>query len=122
MAKRKFLPPPKTRAGVSKTGAYFVKQEQARRFAKGKGTGDFIPFLWDRTATTWPENGWDHRRTDRAGYDSNTQTLRIQFHTNGAIYDYHHIPPSVARDFRRSVSPGRFIDGVLNFYDYERVY
>jgi hypothetical protein len=82
---------------------------------------DFIPLDYDPSNTTWPENGWDHRRTSRAGYRRSDGTLRIQFFSNGAIYDYHNVPVDVARRFRRVESPGKFINAVLNGYEYEKI-
>lgn len=97
---------------------------EAEKFARGQGEGDFVPLNYDPTSTTWPENGWDHRRTSRAGYDRNSGILRIQFYTNGAIYDYGTVtpvPPDVAKRFRRVDSPGKFINSALEGYGYERV-
>lgn len=94
---------------------------RARDFANEEGEGDFIAWSYDPSKTTWPQNGWDHRRTNRAGYNKTTQTLRIEFYTNGAVYNYYNVPQSVARSFRRAVSPGQFIDAVLNGFPYERI-
>ena len=96
-------------------------------FSQREAPDDTVHFTYEPTKTSWPGNGWDHRRTDRAGYNRATQTLRVQFHTNGAIYDYYDVPPTVARAFYRGVngpgglSTGRFINAVLNNYDYERI-
>jgi hypothetical protein len=113
--------PPNKVPPSKNTGAYYVDQEMARRFAQGQGEAGVVPLTYDPTKTTWPENGWDHRRTTRAGYDRSEQTLRIQFFTNGAIYNYYDVPPEVARAFYRADSPGRFINAVLNGYEYERI-
>lgn len=97
---------------------------ESEKFARGQGDGEFVPLTYDPTNTTWPENGWHHRRTSRAGYDRETGILRIQFFSNGAVYDYgtsHPVPPDVAKRFRRVDSPGRFINSTLNGYGYERV-
>lgn len=59
-------------------------------------------------------------RTLAAGYDPKTQTLRVKFR-DGALYEYHDVPPRVWRNFKRVKSPGRAINRVLNFYDYQRV-
>lgn len=93
----------------------------AREFGRQTGVDDAIPFTYRPTNTTWPGNGWDHRRTTAAGYDRTTQTLRVQFFTDGATYDYFDVPPAVARSFRRTPSPGKFINRVLNNYEYHRV-
>ena len=59
-------------------------------------------------------------RTLAAGYDPRTQTLRVKFR-DGALYEYHDVPPRVWRNFKRVKSPGRAINRVLNFYDYNRM-
>lgn len=59
-------------------------------------------------------------RTLAAGYDARTQTLRVKFR-DGAVYEYHDVPPRVWRNFKRVKSPGRAINRVLNNYDYNRL-
>lgn len=59
-------------------------------------------------------------RTLAAGYDPRTQTLRIKFR-DGAVYEYHDVPPRVWRNFKRVKSPGRAINRVLNNFDYNRL-
>jgi hypothetical protein len=86
--------------------------------------GDFIPLTYDPTKTSWPANGWDHRRTVAAGYSEDQGILRVKFFTDGAVYDYgteHRIPPSVAKSFRLTQSPGRYINDVLENYGYLKV-
>lgn len=95
-----------------------------RQFGSQRAVGDEIPLTWSPTNTTWPDNGWDHRRTDEAGYDKLRGRLRVKFHTNGALYDYgtyKPVPPAIARAFRRAASPGIFINQVLEGYGYERI-
>lgn len=58
-------------------------------------------------------------RTMAAGYDRQTKTLRIRFR-EGAVYAYNDVPPRVWNNFKRVKSPGRFINRVLNNYDYYR--
>jgi KTSC domain len=58
-------------------------------------------------------------RTLAAGYDSGSQTLRIQFR-DGDYYTYYNIPPSVWWRFQRAQSPGRFINTTLNYHPYNR--
>ena len=94
---------------------------RAETFARGKSEGEYIPFTYIPTNTTWPENGWDHRRTTDAGYDRERQILKVKLYTNGAEYEYWPVPPAVARAFRRTESPGKFINAVLNNYNYQRV-
>jgi hypothetical protein len=85
---------------------------------------DFTPLTYDPTKTTWPANGWNHRRTTAAGYNSLTRTLDIEFFTNGAVYRYgteRPVPRTIALAFRRTDSPGKFINSTLNSYGYERI-
>lgn len=58
-------------------------------------------------------------RTLAAGYDENTQTLRVKFR-EGEIYEYYNVPPSVWWKFQRAQSPGRYINTTLNRYPYNR--
>lgn len=85
---------------------------------------DFIPLTYSPTKTSWPENGWDHRRTIAAGYNRTTGLLRVKFFTDGAEYDYGTatpVPPYIAYQFRNTNSPGRFINSTLESYGYERL-
>lgn len=114
--------PGKRRLPSIKRLAYNVAERAvANRFAKGDAQGDEILFTYDPTNTTWPGNGWEHPRTSRAGYDNVNQVLAVQFYSNGAVYHYYDVPASVARQFRRTNSPGKFINSVLNGYDYSRI-
>lgn len=57
-------------------------------------------------------------RTAAAGYDRDTQTVRVEWGDGGIAYNYYGVPPNVWRNFRRAPSPGRFINRVLNNYQY----
>lgn len=84
----------------------------------------FIPLTYSPTKTSWPGNGWDHRRTIAAGYNRETGILRVQFFTDKAVYDYGTatpVPPYVAYQFRLAKSPGRFINSTLESYGYTRL-
>lgn len=107
-----------------KTGRQYATEAVANRFARQEADGDSIPFTYSPTKTTWPANGWDHRRTTDGGYDRTRGRLRVKFYTDGSEYDYGTympVPPEVARAFRRAQSPGIFINDVLSNYGYERV-
>lgn len=108
----------------------FREQTEADLFAQsdnaqfGGDNGDFIPLTYDPTKTSWPANGWDHRRTVAAGYSRTRGLLRVQFFTDGATYDYgirHPVLPEIAHAFRLSESPGKFINNVLEGYGFARV-
>ncbi len=98
--------------------------QEAERFSYEQGQGDFIPLTYDPTKTSWPGNGWDHRRTVAAGYDRKNGIIRIEFYTDGSVYDYGTItpvPPFIAYQFRATQSPGRYINSTLESYGYERI-
>lgn len=56
-------------------------------------------------------------RTLAAGYDKDSETLRVRFR-NGQVYGYYNVPPNVWRNFKRVKSPGRFINRTLNGFAY----
>jgi hypothetical protein len=56
-------------------------------------------------------------RTLAAGYDKDSETLRIRFR-NGQVYGYYNVPPNVWRNLKRVKSPGRFINRTLNNFPY----
>ena len=58
-------------------------------------------------------------RTMAAGYDKDTQTLRIRFRER-AVYAYNEVSPREWQNFKRVKSPGRYINRVLNFKPYYR--
>lgn len=93
----------------------------AEQFAEELAEGDTIPHTYEPTKTTWPGNGWNHRRTTSAGYDRDRQILEVEFYTNGAIYRYYNVTQNEAQAFRRTRSPGQYIDAVLNSHPYERI-
>lgn len=98
--------------------------QESERFSWEQGQGDFIPLTYDPTKTSWPSNGWDHRRTSAAGYDRSRGILRVEFFTDGAVYDYGTkipVPPYVAYQFRNTQSPGKFINSTLESYGYTRI-
>lgn len=98
--------------------------EEADVFSQSQSQGDFIPLTYYPTKTSWPANGYHHRRTISAGYDRDRGILRVEFYTDGAIYDYgtmSPVPPYVAYQFRQTQSPGRFINSTLETYGYERI-
>lgn len=71
----------------------------------------------DPTRTTNPTRP----RTIQAGYDKKpseaTGVLRVRFR-DGTPWEYYGVEPQVWQRFRRSASPGKFINRVLNSYPY----
>lgn len=62
---------------------------------------------------------FDSSRVDRAGYSHDSHTLYVQF-VDGTPWAYYNVEPNVWRNFRRSASPGKFINRTLNNYSYGR--
>ena len=58
-------------------------------------------------------------RTHLAGYNAAERTMRVVFR-DGTPYEYYGVEPVVWQRFKRSASPGRFINRILNQYPYER--
>lgn len=88
----------------------------------GTDTARLLPFR--PTNTIGPSIG-RRRRTQAAGYDSRSKTIRILFSEgesetslDGAIYEYYNVPYSVWRMVKRNVSTGRTINRTLNNYSY----
>jgi hypothetical protein len=52
-----------------------------------------------------------------AGYNANERTLRVVFR-DGTPWEYFGVEPVVAQRFKRSASPGKFINRILNQYPY----
>jgi hypothetical protein len=106
-------------------GDPYIEATEADLFSQSdNASGDFIPLTYAPTKTAFPGNGWDHRRTIAAGYSKSQGILRVQFYTDGSIYDYgteHPIPPAVAKSFRMAPSPGRFINTTLESFGYLRI-
>lgn len=106
-------------------GNPLVENSEADLFAQSdNASGDFIPLTYAPTKTAFPGNGWEHRRTLAAGYSKSQGLLRVQFYTDGAIYDYgteHPIPPQVAKSFRMASSPGKYINTTLENFGYLKV-
>lgn len=86
---------------------------------------DTMLFPYDPTDTSNPARP----RTQKAGYNRATRELRIMFREGAAnyagqtaVYVYRDVPPRVWTNFQRVRSPGKFINRVLNGYDYECEY
>jgi hypothetical protein len=58
-------------------------------------------------------------RVDEAGYSSKSRTLYVRF-DDGTPWEYRNVDANEWRNFRRSASPGRYINRVLNSHDYGR--
>lgn len=59
-------------------------------------------------------------RTLAAGYNYETDTLRVVFR-EGAVYDYFDVTTAEWTQFKRSASPGRFINRRLSGNEYTRI-
>jgi hypothetical protein len=65
---------------------------------------------------------FDSSRVQEAAYDSQAQRLYVRFvkpvASGGTPWTYEGVPSNVWNNFRRSQSPGKFVNRVLNGYDY----
>ena len=59
-------------------------------------------------------------RTLAAGYNYETDTLRVVFR-EGAVYDYFDVSTAEWTQFKRSASPGRFLNRRLSGNEYTRI-
>jgi hypothetical protein len=58
-------------------------------------------------------------RTLQARYSRNIRELQVIFR-DGTPWTYFDVPPNIWQRFKRTESPGRYINAVLNGYDYSR--
>ena len=58
-------------------------------------------------------------RVAEAGNSRDSHTLYVRF-VDGTPWQYNNVEPNIWRNFRRSASPGRYINRVLNQYSYNR--
>ncbi|MFD4858408.1 hypothetical protein [Streptomyces atratus] len=91
----------------------------------GVDSSKLLPFR--PTNTIGPEIG-RRRRTQAAGYDGKSKTVRILFSEgesatslNGPIYEYYDVPYRIWRMVKRNISTGRTINRTLNSYRYARI-
>lgn len=74
----------------------------------------------DQQRKPGPWKTMDSSRVGRARYDSGARQIQVEFSNNGAPYVYEEVPPNIWRNFRRTTSPGRFINRTLNNFPYYR--
>jgi hypothetical protein len=81
----------------------------------------------DEDATMPPPEEWydfDSSRIAAAAYDRDSQRLYVHFvkptSAGGTPWLYEGVPSNVWRNLRRSQSPGKFVNRVLNDYNYHR--
>lgn len=88
-------------------------------------TTDYDAVQWDE-ATPYPQviptrtSDPDRPRTVAMGYDERNRILRMTFR-NGVTYEYLDVPRTNWDAVRRTPSPGRYIDDVLNQFYYRPV-
>lgn len=61
----------------------------------------------------------DSSRVRDARYDPGNMQLQVHFR-DGTPWVYEDVPPNVWRNLKRSASPGRFVNRVLNDFPYHR--
>lgn len=93
-----------TPTNPSVTSTY--SHDEVERLENGE-VGNFRPF--------------NSSRVVEAAYDSDRQRLYVRFVKpvgSGTPWTYEGVPPNVWRNMRRTSSPGRFVNRVLNQYNY----
>lgn len=65
---------------------------------------------------------FDSSRIQEAAYDNGAQRLYVRFvkpvHSGGTPWTYEGVPQNVWNNLKRSQSPGKFVNRVLNDFDY----
>ncbi len=102
-------PNPAARAGSRRVMAQELAD--AIQLAKDGDDSELLPYQ------PTPSINPPRPRTLAAGYDRESETLRVRFR-NGQVYGYYNVPPNVWRNLRRVKSPGRFINRTLNSFPY----
>jgi hypothetical protein len=74
----------------------------------------------ERQRKPGPWKEMNSSRVARARYDSGTRQVQVVFANNDAPYVYEEVPQNIWRNFRRSTSPGRYINRTLNAFPYYR--
>jgi len=116
------------------------KKAEERPWLPDPGEGDFPMYSDEQpfgiggpffgTSTIGPDADWDYReptntsnpprpRTLQARYSRSQQRLEVIFR-DGTPWHYDQVPVNVWFRFRDNVSPGRYINQVLNGYPYAR--
>lgn len=76
--------------------------------------GGDVPITYFPTRTSNPSDP----RTAAAGYDPETQTMRVSWGDGGPDYLYYQVTREEWRRFQRVASPGRMINRVFNYHPY----
>jgi hypothetical protein len=64
----------------------------------------------------------DSSMVSKAGYDANSQTLRVVFLSTGQTVDYFHVPEYIYHGIIESKSVGTYLHNfVINCYEYKNV-
>lgn len=103
---------PQVRVGLP--GAVESPEAEVLRELGNQERGGDVEITYFPTRTSNPEDP----RTAAAGYDRSTRTLRVEWGDGGPAYNYYNVEPAVWQRMRKSASPGRFINRVLNNYTY----
>jgi hypothetical protein len=65
-----------------------------------------------------PWIGFRSSRVSRARYDPDNQVLEVDWVDGGLSYVYYDVPPNIWRNMQRVKSLGKFVNRVLNQYEY----
>jgi hypothetical protein len=82
---------------------------------------EVLPDEDETLPTNW--RPFQSSRVVEAGYSPSAQRLYVRFvkpRPEGTPWVYESVPPNVWRNMKRQASVGRFVNRVLNNYDYHR--
>ena len=116
--------PSVTSTMTSSTGGLLTARERARRAmthetamaiqaAKAGDDTELLPYQ------PTPSINPPRPRTLAAGYDRDTQVMRVRFR-EGVGYNYYGVSPREWNNFKRVKSPGRAINRTFNYKQYSR--
>lgn len=89
-------------------------EAETLRIMGNQERGGPVQVTYFPTSTSNPQDP----RTAAAGYDRETQTLRVEWGDGGVAYNYYGVTPGEWRSFRRVKSPGKYINRRLNDHTY----
>ena len=91
-----------------------ASDEDSRREEGDRARGGPVRLTYYPTKTSNPSDP----RTAAAGYDRETETIRVEWGDGGPAYNYYECTPADWKSFRDAMSPGRRINRRLNAKPY----
>lgn len=109
---RRMSPPPPAQ-GTLFDPEEFSGEETPDTPTEGVGPVDDWDYYWPTKTSNPPRP-----RTTAARYSKKLQRIEVQWRDGGVPYHYDNVHPNTWRGFKRTDSPGRYINRILNGHDY----